>query len=201
MSYLHDVFLSYRRSSPVGDWVHNHFVPELNNWLPGEVGRQVSIFIDDGYRVGSQGIQLGADWPLALQQALARSRCLLAVFSPDYFWSKWCFAELETVRNREQLLGYRTAANPAGLIQAVKFNDGQNFPPIAARVQYHDFEPWNIYVPVYRETCEYPRFIREVQVFCRRLATAINGAPPWDGTWPVLSPNPPDRPQVEQQKL
>jgi hypothetical protein len=201
VSYLHDVFLSYRRSAPVGEWVHLHFLPELMNWLPGEVGRPVSIFVDDGYRVGAAGIPLGASWPLSLQQALSRSRCLLAVFSPDYFWSSWCLAEFQTVRQREQRLGYRTPANPDGLVYAVKFNDGRSFPAEAASVQYHDFEHWNIHVPVYRETREYPDFIREVQTFCQRLAPAILAAPAWDASWPVLTPAAPERPPVEQQRL
>jgi macrodomain Ter protein organizer (MatP/YcbG family) len=31
--YQYDVFISYRRPNPVGDWVKNHFHPLLVEWL------------------------------------------------------------------------------------------------------------------------------------------------------------------------
>src|SRR5512134_1300064 len=78
--YVYDVFISYRRKQPVMDWMRLHFFPLLEVILPECMPRAPRIFID-------WETETGAEWPARLAQALATSRCLLPVWSPQYFRS------------------------------------------------------------------------------------------------------------------
>lgn len=132
--YVYDVFVSYRRRQPVLDWVKNHFYPLLEQRLPDElpVDHKTRIFVD------WDEIEIGSAWPAKLSQALKRSRCILPVWSPEYFRSDWCLAEWKTMMERERLLGLRTEQRPGGLIFPVIFADGEHFPQEARVVQSKD---------------------------------------------------------------
>src|SRR4051794_13044009 len=116
--YQYDIFISYRRAPPVSDWVENHFRRLLEEWV-GEsfAEREPRLFIDTR-------VETGTDWPLELRNALLRSCLLVPVWSPRYFRSAWCMAELRSMRAREQQLGMRTQSDSSGLIFPVRFNDG-----------------------------------------------------------------------------
>jgi hypothetical protein len=179
MDYEYDLFLSYRRGAPVGDWVRNHFLPELKNWLPLELGRPARIFVDD------ESIALGSSWPTALQNALRMSRCLLAVWSPDYFWHEWCVAEWQSMRERARRLDLR---DPGTIVLPVVFHDGDNFPEEAKDTQSLDFRPHSIHVPAFAQTTRYVDFIEAVKRLCAHLAPCVKKAPLWQPDWPIVTP-------------
>lgn len=195
MAYVYDVFLSYRRDPPVGEWVNNHFYSQLLNWLPLELNRPATVYKDD------ENLILGSHWPDALKQALQSSRCLLCVWSPDYFWHDWCVAEWKSMVERERLLGYGTAANPSGLVVPVVFHDGQNFPPEAQQVQSKDFRDYNIPAPSFSQTAKYVDFIDRVKDLAQGLAGVVNAAPAWQNNWPVVTPPPFTRPSTNPPRL
>lgn len=182
--YMYDVFISYRHKPPVLKWVANHFYPLLEQWLPNSMpyNQETKIFID------SQ-IETGSEWPAKLRQALRMSRCLLAVWSPDYFRSEWCQAELQTMLRREQLLGLRTEENPSGLIYAVLFAGSHLLPPEVRAIQYLDLHKWNCPHSVYRNTRPYVGFDRKIQGLSEELARMIQSAPPWQNNWPIITPS------------
>ena len=97
--YQFDVFVSYRRSGPgnAATWVRNYFHRMLEDCLADELGR-TAVFIDSE-------VETGAVWPPLLREALARSKILVAVWSPPYFHSPWCLAEWRTMEARERALG------------------------------------------------------------------------------------------------
>jgi hypothetical protein len=72
MSYVWDVFISYRRRGNMTDWVRNHLSPVLQNCLEDEMDRPPQVFVDEKLEVGQY-------WPDGLERVLARSRYLLAV--------------------------------------------------------------------------------------------------------------------------
>jgi hypothetical protein len=184
MTYEFDVFISYRRHPPVLEWVRNHFEPRLTEWLRASWPHEPRIFID-------KQVETGSDWPLRLQNALVRSCLLVAVWSPDYFSSRWCMAELGTMRARERLLGLRTATDPSGLVFPVKFSDGIHFPKrVTARIQLRDFTPWNVPTPSFANTADYVQFTKEMQSFAQELTDRLTGAPAWQEGWPVRRPKP-----------
>jgi hypothetical protein len=43
--YIYDIFLSYRRRPPVGDWVKYHFYPLLSKWLNQAMPRDTNGLI------------------------------------------------------------------------------------------------------------------------------------------------------------
>ncbi len=135
-AYEYDVFISYRREQPVRDWMQYHFYPLLKERLPDCLPDKPRIFID-------WEIETGSHWPAALRKALKNSRCLVAVWSAEYFRSAWCLAEWRSMQERERLSGMRSEENPYGLVYAVKFGDGEYYPDEAKNTQYTDLEKWN----------------------------------------------------------
>ena len=193
MAYDFDIFLSYRRASPenpspVQDWVKNHFFPKLQQWLPQALGRPATVFID------FDRIETGTNWPLALQKGIKHSRCLLSVWSPDYFWSKWCVAEWESMRQREQAVGRRSLHDPRGLVFPVIFSDGVSFPPTADQTMGRKFHGLNYPEPVFAQTPKYVEFVQAVQDLTNDLVPLIDDAPAWCADWPVI-----DFPEVYQR--
>ncbi|BAS57367.1 hypothetical protein NIES2135_32750 [Leptolyngbya boryana NIES-2135] len=181
--YIYDVFISYRRKGPSGDWVRNHFFPLLEAWLPESLPYEPKIFID------KTEIETGTDWEFVLEQALRTSRCLIPIWSPSYFRSTWCLAEWQSMRAREQQCGFKTATNPNGLIYPIVFHDGEHFPPEAKATQQKDLKKWNSSYPSFIETRGIVELEREVQVICAEIAVMLETAPLWQNDFPVVTPN------------
>jgi len=95
------------------------------------VDHDTKIFVD-------LKIETGSAWPDELRHALKTSRCILAVWSPEYFRSEWCLAEWHTFREREKVANMISNSNSRGLIYPVKFADGDHFPQAAKDVQQRD---------------------------------------------------------------
>ena len=181
--YIYDIFLSYRRKPPVGDWVKNHFYPLLDQWLPQAMSREPNIFID------LEEIEIGSRWSRKISNALKVSRCLLPIWSADYFQSTWCLAEWHSMMKREDLLGYKTEQNPAGLIYPVVFFDGEHFPPEAQQTQQKDLRKWNISSPVFAETRGFVELEKEMQSIVVDIAEMLNNVPKWQSNWPIVTPD------------
>lgn len=181
--YIYDIFLSYRPRPPVGDWVKYHFYPLLSRWLNQAMPRDTKIFID------VEEIDVGSQWPLRLENALKNSRCLVPVWSPDYFRSSWCLAELQSMMQRESLLGFRTDENPAGLIYPVVFSDGEHFPPETKKIQNKDLRKWNSSSEVFRETRAYVDFEQEIQLIAQKIGQMLQTVPAYQQDWPVVIPD------------
>lgn len=134
-NYEHHIFLSYRRSDQ--DWIRwtrENLARALRSLLRPSIG-EVSLYMDEM-------IETGAPWPLHLALNHARSKLMVAVLSRDYFHSDWCRLELALMHNREQITGFRTAANPFGLIVPLIIDDGKHFPPEVQAMQsreIHEF--------------------------------------------------------------
>ncbi len=182
--YMYDIFISYRHKPPVLNWVTNHFLPLLEQWLPNSMPyyHETRIFID-------LQIETGTEWPIRLRQALRMSRCLLSIWSPQYFQSNWCQAELQTIMKREQVLGLRTDYNPSGLIYGVVFAGAELLPSEVQSMQYQNLCEWNCPHPIFKETVHFVDFDKQVQRLCQELAKMIQSAPAWQEDWPTVIPN------------
>jgi hypothetical protein len=175
--YHYDVFLSYLHDPPCGRWVKDHFLPYFLFQLGNALNRHAHVFFD------RTGLHLGDNWPLKLHQALAHSRCLLAIWSPLYFQSEWCSNESEIMRFRQEKLGLGTIDNPRGLIGGVKINDGIFFPPYAKKSQWADFEKYFIDGPTFYQTPLHAEFQRDIVPLANDVAEVIAGAPAWSADW------------------
>ena len=180
--YAYDIFISYRHKGPAYSWVTEYFQPLLEQWLPEcmPVEYNVKIFID------SQ-IETGAEWPAKLRQALKMSRCLLPILSPEYFRSKWCQAELQTMRKREQILGLRTEENSSGLIYAVVFASPDLLTTEVQNIKWKDMSDWATTYSEFRNSKKFESFEREMKLVCKELPKMIQRAPAWQD-WPVVTP-------------
>lgn len=187
MTYEYDIFISYRRKEPVLSWVREHFAPLLEQWLSESVPHEPRVFRDE------TTLETGTTWPLALQKALHRSRLLVAVFSPSYFRSPWCLAELESMRLREEHSGLRAPAQPQGLIYAVHFHDGEHFPESVHAIQHKDLRSWNQPAPAFTQTPAYVDFGKEMQTVAGEIGALLPRVPEWRADWPsVVPPTAPD---------
>lgn len=178
--YEFDIFLSYSRQQPVRDWVSNHFHPQLKQWLESTMRNEPKIFIDND-------METGVDWPDELCNNLKLSKCLVSVWSPHYFRSKWCMAEWESMYQRQVIIKENGSDNI--LVYPILFSDGDNFPENYKKVQWKCFKKWNYPEPVFRDTTMYIDFVKEIQLVCEELDKIIKSAPPWNENWPVISPN------------
>lgn len=189
-TYKYDIFISYLHTDPNGQeaatytWVREYFYPELKLWLPHYVppGYQTQIFFDDA------NIKVGADWPLALQEAHQKSRCLVAVLSSQYFDSEWCRTELETMLSREKSLGLRTQAKPSGLVYAVVFSGKKFFPDYAQTIQQKDLSKFAYTNITFKTSPKYDHFQDMIKEVCNDLGDMIQAVPPWEQDWPTVSP-------------
>ncbi len=192
--YQYDIFLSYSRKNGVKDWVWNHFEPLLKMRLDGEMAVEPRIFIDNN-------METGVKWPLDLQKKLLRSKCLVVVWSPQYFRSAWCMAEWKSMLAREEKLGLKTPENTRGLVYPVVFSDGEHFPTEATETRHKDLHKWNYPYEVFKESVEYLEFDRKIQEISKELSLWISEAPQWKKNWPIATPATMDKVQTKAPRL
>jgi len=184
--YQFDVFISYIRSGNPHAWMWNHFLSRLRNCLADHLVDEPAVFIDEE-------MERGTNWPHSLEQALSRTKIMLAVFSPQYFRSRWCVAEWETMVERERLLGLYTRDQPHGLIYPVLFSDSDNFPDYARDRGWRDLKTWNNPDPVFQLTPKFVGFHEQVAQIAEDLAKLLPRVPDWEPGWPAFRPDPPFR--------
>src|SRR5882672_3778436 len=170
--YEWDIFLSYKRNTVAQKWIDNHLHPLLEKWLPEHFPSdwRPKIFID-------RQIEVGKQWPTTLERALVRSRCMLAVWSPPYFSSAWCKAELETMRKRER------QTKVGRLVYPLLFADGEHLD--SSKEQWRDMKKWNNDEPSYASTADYGGLVLQVQEIAQDLYKMARGAPTWKA-WPAV---------------
>lgn len=185
--YEFDVFISYiHRGNPHG-WMHNNFLPRLRDCLDDHLSHDPKVFIDETMPVG-------VNWPVRLENALNRSKIMVAIFSPQYFRSRWCLAEWETMVARERLFGLNSAAQPHGLIFPILFSDSDNFPQYAKERTWHDLTAWNRPDLSFQQSLAFEGFHEQVQDIAIKLAKLLPRVPDWQPDWPTHRPDPPTRP-------
>jgi hypothetical protein len=119
-------------------------------------------------------------WRQKLADALKHSRCIVCVWSPLYFQSKYCVSELMTFVQREELAG-------RDLVMPASYFDGETFPAIATARQFVDFSKFASTMPSFWETANAVEFEdQRLKPFARDLAVLIRGAPAYDEAFPVV---------------
>jgi len=184
MSYEHDIFISYRRSSTAGEWVKNHLAPCLEARLNDVAPRPVRIFYD--LRMAD-----GVNWPAELKRQVRNSKLLLAVWSADYFRSAWCVAEWRSFREREALLGLFSDDHTQGLVYPVRYADGDYFHPEARLTLCRkDFSHLNYPYKIFVDTPKYIEFDELVKGIATDLVARLDTVPAWRADFPIVEPEP-----------
>ncbi|GGS53725.1 TIR domain-containing protein [Actinokineospora fastidiosa] len=171
--YQYEVFLSYRRSGPgnAAQWVQNHFHRMLEDCLADEVGDS-AVFVD-------VNVETGSHWPRLLQQALARSKMLVAVWSPPYFQSPWCLAEWHTMVARE-----RAFDGLVKLVYPITYADGVNFPEEAKNRQSRSVHAVSNPYPSFQGSHRQAELFDVVREIAAELSDQLAKVPPWQDNWP-----------------
>ena len=178
MAYEYDVFLSYNRKYPHGEWVNETFFPLFESYLSDALNvRKAKIFKDD------REIKNGADWAKKIRKGLVCSKAMVSIFSPAYFNSEWCMREFATLYHRQCTLGFLTDDAPDGLIVPMQLFDGQHFPKFGSRHQMLDCREYNRVGPGFKHTSQYIEFQEKLQFWVDDVAAAVNRAPAWDAAW------------------
>ena len=134
VEYEYHIFVSYARGTLWADWVKDKFVPKLHFYLESEVGeKQISV---------DYQIDAGANWELNLRRRVARSQIMIALLSAAYFERDWCRREMAWMFEREKELELEGSSENYGLLIPVRLGDGDKYPELIKRVQYHDLEPF-----------------------------------------------------------
>jgi len=189
--YEYDVFFSYRREKLIEDWIVQ-VVQRLELWLTQELGgRPATIFFD------RDSVDVGDRWPDKLREALRASRCMVCIWSPSYFQSRWCVSEWRSFLERERSLGLDTH----GLIAPVKFHDGEYFPPEAASVQWADFSLYTATVRAFWDSQRAVEFDPILKGFAQSVAAVVRRAPPFRPDWPAVEAEPLPPPAVALRRL
>lgn len=95
------------------------------------------------------------------------------------------------MRKREVEVGWRTAAEPRGLILPVRVHDGHKFPEWAKNVEHRDWKDHFWTSPASRQSREFHELERAVRDFADELAELIEAPafPAWRDSFPLLLPN------------
>jgi hypothetical protein len=177
--YTHDLYVSCHREGGVGKWLHNHFLDELRDHLPANLPYQPPIYVREGG--GESGRLSEGD-----QRALGGARCLLAVWSPEYFRCSCSLSEWQTFRAREGMTGFDNPTRGEGLIYPVVYWDGEHFPEEAQRREGHLMHNWAKPAVAFKTLPLYVDFQTAMQELSYKLSIMIQRVPPWDQNWPTL---------------
>lgn len=177
MAYRHDIFLSYTRNTYLERWIDEHLLPALKGFISVDLGRHPAIFLD------RDEIGPGDTWPLHVQEALANSRTLLAIWSPLYFNSDWCRKECWYMLQRESHAGYRKLGRSGGLIVPINIASGEYVPHTLKQIQVFDFRAYVIVGRGFEDHPLHLSFRNAVKNVSINLIKAIKEAPQWNGSW------------------
>ena len=112
--------------------------------------------------------------------ALLTSKCLIGIWSPLYFQSKYCVSEWQTFLKREELYNRE-------LIIPASYHDGQHFPSAARDSQFDDFSNFTSIMARFWETDRAVEFdLRKLKAFAKDAAILIRNAPPFDDHFPLI---------------
>jgi hypothetical protein len=164
--YEYDLFVSYRREGPTRNlstpWL-KEVVRRIEHYLSMELGdREPRIFFDE------ESVELGDHWPRALSDALLHSKCLLPIWTPPYFRSRWCMVEWQSFLAREQAVGLETRKK-CRLILPVAAQDGIHYPPDARDTQQFDLRSYYATTKAFWRTRRADQLDQEIAKLSTRL--------------------------------
>jgi hypothetical protein len=197
--YEFDLFVSYKREPPdqqlVTPWLRE-VLKRVTYWAGQNMnGKRPRVFFDE------QSIEVGDAWPDEIKAALLSAKCLLPIWSPEYFQSAWCLAEWKSFLEREKLfMGRRHGA--CRLIIPIKIHDGKWFPQEAQRLTPLDLSRYAATTEAFWKTVRADELDQVLMDFAIKVAEFVRDAPDHEDGWPVDLPAPGGPPEdVEMVRL
>jgi hypothetical protein len=171
--YKYDVFLSYKYNDRFLPWI-KEFERSLSFWLTQELGgRQAKIYFDTEY------IQSGTKIKEALKDAVISSKCMIGIWSPEYFHSKYCVSEWKSFLARERMLGGKIK-----LILPVSIHDGEHFPDETTNIRIMGLQEYSSTSNAFWNTAKSVELEEMIKIFAREVGIAVLSAPEFDPKWP-----------------
>lgn len=133
MSHL--FFFSYARAN-TKRMADSNLVREFREALEGEVEQFLGQVDEEICFFDSSDIEAGVEWPATLADAIRTSRVALALYSPNYFTSRWCGKELQVFLDRAA--GAPVPPAPTPLIPVIWTPALQGLPAPLQKIQTHD---------------------------------------------------------------
>ena len=174
MAYEYDFFLSYKNNNVTNYWV-SKFVENLEYWLTQELGGKPPRFFFD-----KESIETGSKWPSKLQEGIKTSKCLICIWTPEYFRSKWCLSEWESFMEREK------QKDGAELIIPVRFHDGESFPIEAQNRQSLDVRDFNYTVKSFWDGEKAEGLEDLIKKLSLDISRVIKSAPIFEPNFPII---------------
>jgi hypothetical protein len=192
MGYEYDVFFSYKVDRRTLHW-HKQVKDQLEFWLTQELrGIRCRMFMD------LEGLSTGDHWKSKLSHALKHSKCLVAVWSPEYFQSAYCLSEWKAFQDRAQIVGHENTA----LVAPIRFHDGEHFPLEAREVHMADFREHTSIVEGFWTTSKAVELGDLIKRFAGDVARLVEKAPEFDPAWPAeLIGQVPKAPKIKLAQL
>lgn len=178
MGYKHHIFFSYKRDPLTIDW-HREVVARIKLYVCMELNldrKDFHVFFDE------KTIEAGDEWVEELSDAIKSSKCLVAIWSPDYFHSPWCLTEFHSFLKRQEDL--KKKGIKAGLIIPASYHDGQHFPSEAKAIQFLDFTEYASTISAFWRSSDAVEFEKKIKEFAKSIANKIENAPNFDVDFP-----------------
>ncbi len=174
MSYKYEIFFSYKRDDKSNAW-HEELKNIIVHWVREEADiDEVRVFFD------KEEIRAGHRWKQKISQALRDSKCLVAIWSPQYFRSPYCVAEWLSFHERSR----RTNKL---LIAPASRCDGENFPSDAREFQFASFNKYAHTVTSFWKTDRAAEFEDQlIKPFASDVASMIRDAPDHSTDFPIV---------------
>ena len=170
--YHYHLFISYPRGGDVEIWVKRYFYTQIQRKLTEELGSDARIFYDQ------HDIRTGASWERTIVDAARHALCVIPVWSPTYFTSKWCVSEWASFRERAE-----------GIVVPVAWGNIVELPPAAASVQCTDVREYALTASAFEKHNDFVEFEKLIRSFVQKeILPALKRAPDFNSLWPVVVP-------------
>ena len=164
----------------------------LAYWLTQELGgEKARIFFD------KESIDIGDKWPAKLKDGLKKSKCMVGIWSPEYFRSKWCVSEWKSFQARDTILGNSTFT----LVLPIRFHDGDWYPDEAKEIQSIDLRSYTSTLSAFWQTSKAVELDEKLREFAENVAKAVINAPEYNPDWPVIESEPIPTPRITLNRI
>jgi hypothetical protein len=173
--YKYHVFLSYKHHKRLIKWV-TEVEEHLEYFLSNELSDpDTKIFF------APESIEAGDHWPDMLRDGLKTSCCMVAIWEPTYFKSRWCISEWRSFEMRAALIQMQLRQ----LVVPMKIH--RNVPEDAGLIQAADFIDYNTgFWEAFRQSEKALVFEDKLKAFAAIVARVIRNAPTYQD-WPIAN--------------
>lgn len=150
--YKYEFFISYpAMATPNQPRLVDQFTEVLKNKL--DFLQEITA-IQMAFRA-PEDLQPGLLWEQMIPRALCQSRCMLLVYTDEYFRREYCVKELQAMRRLEQMRGFRSDTGESLIIPLiVQARDGARGRPAVPdeinKLNFLDFRPMRDPKPQFR---------------------------------------------------